>query len=361
MKRFNVMLLVLGAGFLAYLVWTIGLAELAREVVSLGWGLIPLVLCEGFAEFIHVVGWRHCLSGPLRSIPMLHLFRIRLAGYAINYLTPTAAIGGEVTKAVLLADHRRGPEAATGVLIGKLCFGFAHVLFVVIGSILTLWRIHLPRTLWLGMIISGSLVAGGMVTFLLVQKHGKLGALVRWLVARKVGGSMLKQAAQGITEVDESLKVFFRERPTDLLRAVAWHQFGYSVGILQTWFFFSLLHKDVSWTVAAGIWFLGMWFDLLTFAIPMNAGTLEGTRIVALGALGYNSLIGMTYGVALRLAQLFWSLVGLLAYGELTSPRVRQRAAVHPPGRLPHSRCEVSSPKNLLMKSKPIANSFLIE
>ena len=130
-----------------------------------------------------------------------------MAGYAINYLTPTAAIGGEVTKAVLLAANRRGPEATTGVLIGKLCFAFsACICLVVIGSIvIPLAHSDLPRTFWVGMIISGGLVAGGMVAFLILQKHGKLGSLVRWLVARKVGGPKLKQAAQGISEVDELL------------------------------------------------------------------------------------------------------------------------------------------------------------
>jgi hypothetical protein len=57
-----------------------------------------------------------------------------------------------------------------------------------------------------------------------------------------------------------------------------------------------------------------MWFDLITFAVPQNLGTLEGTRIVALRAIGYSSLLGMTYAVALRLAQLFWSAVGLLIH-----------------------------------------------
>ena len=328
MKKLNVLLLLLGSAFLGYLVWTIGPGELSRQVSSLGWGLIPLILCEGVAEFIHAAGWRYCLSGSDRSISIVHLFRIRIAGYAVNYLTPTAAIGGEVTKAVLLAGDSRGPEAATGVLIGKLCFAFSHVLFVLIGSIVILWRIHLPRTFWLGMIISGGLVAGGMVGFLFLQKHGKLGSLVRWLVARGVGGPMLKHAAQGISEVDECLKVFFRERPLDLLRAAGWHQVGYSVGIVQTWLFFSLLHQNVSWTLAAVVWFLGMWFDLLTFAVPMNTGTLEGTRIVALGAIGYSPLMGMTYGVALRLAQLFWSIIGLLVYGGLTSKPLLKSAEV---------------------------------
>jgi uncharacterized protein (TIRG00374 family) len=328
MRALNTILLVLGAAFLAYLVWSTGVDELCRQVGSLGWGLIPLILCEGVAEFIHVAGWRYCLSGAHRSLSMAHLFRIRMAGYAINYLTPTAAVGGEVTKVALLSANHPGPAAVTGVLIGKVSFAFAHLLFVVLGSIITLWRLQLPRTLWLGMFLSGGLVASGMAAFLLLQRYGKLGSLVRWLVARKVGGSMLQQAAQGISEVDEALMVFYRQRPGDLLRAVCWHQVGYSVGIVQTFLFFSLLHQEVSWLVAAAIWFLGMWFDLLTFAVPMNAGTLEGTRIVALRTIGFGPLMGMTYGVALRFAQLFWSIVGLLLYIGLARQGARQLAAV---------------------------------
>ena len=327
MRKLNTVLLVLGAGFLAYLVWRTGMGELLRQVGGLGWGLVPLILCEGVAEFIHVAGWRYCLSGPHRSLSMVRLFRIRMAGYAINYLTPTAAMGGEVTKAALLASKHRGPEAVTGVLIGKVCFAFAHLLFVVIGSIICLWRIDLPRALWLGMTISGGLIASGMLAFLLIQKQGKLGVLVRWLASRKLGGSMMQQAARGISEVDEVLKGFYQQRPRDFLKAVCWHQLGYSIGIVQTWLFLSLLHQDVSWLLAAGLWFLGMWFDLLTFAVPLNLGTLEGTRIVALRAIGYSSLAGMTYGVALRLAQLFWSAIGLVFYAGLVG-----QAARLPPG-----------------------------
>jgi len=258
---------------------------------------------------------------------MVQLFPIRLAGYAINYLTPTAAMGGEVTKAALLASKNGGPEAVTGVLIGKVCFAFAHLLFVVSGSVIVLWRIELPRALWLGMSISGGLIASGMVAFLLIQKHGKLGGMVRWLVSRKVGGPRMQQAAQGISEVDEALKAFYRQRPGDLLKAVCWHQLGYSVGILQTWLFFNLLHQDVSWLLAAALWFLGMWFDLLTFAVPQNIGTLEGTRIVALRAIGYSSLLGMTYGVALRLAQLFWSILGLMIHVLILRQSAHQQPA----------------------------------
>jgi hypothetical protein len=192
-------------------------------------------------------------------------------------------------------------------------------LFVILGAGLILWRVPLPGTLWLAMLVSGGLVASGIVTFLLLQKHGKLGALVRWLAARKLGGRPLEKAARDLTAVDEAMQRFYHERPWDLALVIGWHLVGYSVGIAQTWLFCRLLHQEASWSVAAGAWFLGMWFDLLTFAVPLNLGTLEGTRIIAFKAIGYSTLMGMTYGIALRLAQLFWAGFGLVTHALLAS------------------------------------------
>jgi hypothetical protein len=176
------------------------------------------------------------------------------------------------------------------------------------------------------MLFSSALVASGIAIFFVIQKRGKLGTIVRWLATRKLGGSLLQKAAAGITEIDEALKSYFRERPGELLRAIGWHFVGYSLGIAQTWYFFSLLNRT-SWVVAAATWFLSMWFDLVTFAMPFGLGTLEGTRIVALRAVGYNALLGMTYGFAMRLAQLFWSAAGLASYAFLAS-----RANARPAG-----------------------------
>ena len=199
MKKLHAVLLTLGIGCFIYLLVRMGARELWRELTLLGWWLIPLVLCEGVAEMIHTLGWRHCLSGPLRSLPWRTLFGIRMAGYAINYLTPTATMGGEVSKGVLLAARHNGAEAASGVLIGKVCFALAHLLFVTLGAALVLWRVHLPPSLWVAMLSSGALVAAGMLTLLWLQARGKLGAVARWLAARKLGGQALENAARKMT------------------------------------------------------------------------------------------------------------------------------------------------------------------
>jgi hypothetical protein len=319
MKRINLVLLIVGFALFAGLVWSIGPGELWHELESLGWGLIPFAAGEGVAEMIHTVGWRHCLSGRARTLPWFQLYRIRMSGYAINYLTPTAALGGELSKTTLLAFECDASQAASGVVVGKVCFACAHLLFVGLGSIFVMRSVQLAPSVWISLFASGLLVACGILGFLFLQKYGKLGGLARWLASRHIGGRLLEKAASSLTALDQELMAFYRDRPCDLWLAIGWHLFGYSIGILQTWLFLNLVQPPAPLHTAASIWFIGMWFDLLTFAVPMNMGSLEGSRVVALGLLGYGSPVGMAYGLAIRFAQIFWSAIGLFFYGQLTA------------------------------------------
>lgn len=317
MKKLNAILLFAGILFLGGLIYKIGAGQLWRELGLLGWGLVPFILGEGIAEMIHTVGWRYCLAEPYRSLSWWRLFQIRMAGYAINYLTPTAALGGEATKVNLLLACHRGPKAVSGVLIEKLCFAFSQVLFALVGTFFIVGHVHLSGPLWLSLVLSVGLVSAGIFSFFLLQKYGKLGALVRWVAARRPGNSTLQNLAAQITGVDEALRAFYVQQPRNLLLAIVWHLAGFCITILQAWFFLFLLNQEAALPVAATIAFLGMWCDLLTFAVPMNMGSLEGTRIVVFKAVGRTAASGLAYGLAIRLAQIAWSVFGLALYGWL--------------------------------------------
>jgi hypothetical protein len=240
-----------------------------------------------------------------------------MAGASINYLTPTAGLGGEVMKGTLLSLKHQGPQAATAVLIGKLAEALAQLFFVVLGSVMILWAIHLSAAVWTTILAGTVLLGGGILGFLAVQRYGKLGTVTRWLVANKVGGQTLKKVARQITEVDSELKLFYRERPLDLPLSMFWHMVGMACGILQSWYFLYLLTDHPSLVMAGGVWFLGSWFDLLSFSLPFNIGVLEVTRVIAFKALDLQSALGLTYGITLRLEQIFWAGAGLLLYATL--------------------------------------------
>lgn len=212
--------------------------------------------------------------------------------------------------------NHRGPEAATGVIIGKLSEALAQLVFVVVGSLAVFHGVRLPVGVWVAMLAGTVLLGGGMIGFLAAQKYGKLGAVVRWLVARRVGGRTLEKAARHITEVDDQLKLFYEERPMNLPLSMFWHIVGMACGIVQAWYFLFLLTDHPSLLLAGAISFLGSWLDLLSFVLP-NVGFLEATRVLAFSALGFPSALGLTFGIALRLEQIFWAGVGLLIYTTL--------------------------------------------
>jgi uncharacterized membrane protein YbhN (UPF0104 family) len=339
-KSIHTALLFLGLAFLVYLVWKVGGPHvLWQQLTSLGWGIVPLILSEGLANLAHTAGWRNCLSGPHRPPKLFTLFRMAMAGFAINYLTPTASLGGEVTKAALLASKGYGPEAVSSVLVDKLCLAVAHLVLVLAGSSMLFFRADLPLTLRVTILLSTLVLAGGIVGFLLLQKHGRIGALIRWTAARGLGGRLLERAAHQISAVDERLKAFYRESQGRALRSVGWHLLGHSMGIAQTWLFFHACKQPLPLSGVINASVLCLWFDLVTFAVPLNLGTLEGGRILALKAIGSSALHGMTYGVIVRTAQTFWVAFGLASYGW----SIRQgdaRMPISSKARPPYSRQE---------------------
>lgn len=317
MKYFHFAIVTLGVMLLGALVYKIGLHALQTDLLRLGWGLIPFILLEGMVDIFHTLGWRHCLTGPHRSLPYHKLFRIRLAGGSINYFTPTATLGGEVTKGTLLASDQGGTEAISSVVIGKVSYALTQLLFVALGSAFFLWGTQLPPGVWPVMLTGNVLLVTGVIGFLLVQKYGKLGAMIRWLVRRRVGGKLAQQLAGHITAVDDDLKRFYRQRPKDLPLSMCWHAVGLVCSVMKTWYFLVVMTPHGSLFVAAGIWFLSSWCDLLTFPVPLGIGVQEGIKVFAFRTLGFNLAMGLTYGVALRIEQLFWAGLGLLTYMSL--------------------------------------------
>ena len=332
MRKVHTVLLALGFGFLVYLVWRTGARELWRQLTLLGWGLVPIILAEGLAEFFHAISWQYCFAASHRKVPLARLFRIHLAGYAINFFTPTASVAGDATKAALLAEQRDGKDAVAAVLVGKLSFALGHLLFVALGAAIVLPGLQWPPLLRTVLLIGITMLGVGIIIFMFLQMQGKLAALPRWLAARNICVKTFQRLIHPLEQVDATLKIFYRDHPWNLARSVFWHFVGYTVGIFTTWYFLSLVGERAPVTAAARVWFLAMWIDLVTFAVPLNLGVLEGGRLVAFRMVGFGTLPGMSFGLVTRAAQLFWAAVGLVNYALLITAVKPRTSSARPHG-----------------------------
>jgi len=332
-KIFHILIIILGVLLLGFLIYSLGPLLIWRELMLLGWGIVPLILLEGCSRLFHTQALRHCLSGSHRALPFKRVFGVLMAGGSINYLTPTAGLGGEVTKGLLLASDRSGSQAASAVILDKLFYSLAQLILITCGSCIFLTNIVMPRAWWLALISVTVAIGLGIIGFFLVQRYGKLGSIIRWAVRHRLGGAALQKTACSMTEVDKELQCFHHSRPVDLLLSISWHLAGFLWGIIPTFYFLVLTTDSPSLSMAVLLVILGNWFDLAAFVIPVDIGVQEATRVLAFRIVGFSSALGLTYGITHRLQQLFWAGMGLLFYSMLASTRTRglQRSSCSAP------------------------------
>jgi len=327
-KYIHRILIAAGFGLLAFMIWKLGPMELYNEFSKMGWGLAVIVLLEGVADIFHTIAWRYCLDRTHQQLSLPSLYLIRMAGTAINYVTPTGTLGGEVVKGALLGSESSKTRAASGVIIGKLSYVLAQLLFIATGSVAILWRVGLPVKLWVSLIVSSVILGSGIIGFLLVQKYGKLGAVLRWVSRWNIGRKQLDRFTSVMNEVDDLLREYYRERPFDLPKSMIWHVVGFVCGIVQVWYFLHLVGGEAPFKSIAAIWFLGSWFDLVSFPVPAGIGVQEGSRLLIFDALGLTRLQGLTFGLSLRIEQIFWALAGMVSYSIVTWGQKRGKFVV---------------------------------
>ncbi|MCS6926545.1 MAG: flippase-like domain-containing protein, partial [Candidatus Binatia bacterium] len=173
-----------GCGILGLLLWHVGITEVVHYLGQIGW-FAPLV----FLPYLSVAlcdakGWLCAIPSATHTatIPLWRLMLTRLAGEAINNLTPTANLGGEPVKVYLL--RLQGIPADAGlasVVAAKTALTISQVVFILLGVPFLLYRLGWMRQEWwvLGPLV---LLAYGFATVLIRwQRRGLIGKAVRML------------------------------------------------------------------------------------------------------------------------------------------------------------------------------------
>ncbi|MBI3270757.1 MAG: flippase-like domain-containing protein [Planctomycetes bacterium] len=314
MKLFHRLMIVVGIALFAGLLWECGPEELLKAMRGLGWMLVPFVLLEGVADVFHSLGTRLSFRRAHRTIPLLRMFRIRLAGVAINYVSPTAGMGGEIVKGTLFGRFCPGTEVASALVIDKLSIAIAQLSMATIGGSLILLWLPFPPVLTGVLYLTSVLLGSGMLGFLYFQKRGQLGRVAGWvggLVGRERFASWV---GDSLVKVDAALATYYRESGADLGWSILAHALGYACGIVQGWLFLWTLFGRNSIADASTIWILGTWCDMAGFMIPAGLGIQEGSRMIIFKALHLTSAVGFAFSLALRIEQVFWTAVGFGLY-----------------------------------------------
>jgi uncharacterized protein (TIRG00374 family) len=311
-------LLVGGVVLLGVLVSKVGLRAVLDDFRLVGWGIVPILLQELTAYVFNTIGWRYAFAAPPPEISFMRLLAIRLAGDAINSVTPTATLGGEVLRVRLLRDRMAAAPAMASVTIAMLGQTVAQALFVAAGFALLLAGSSLPAGMRPELLV-GAIVMGGLAVVLVVaQRRGRFSPLVAGL--RLIGlerlGARLRPAA---ARLDGELAAFHAAGAGRFALSVASFVVGWASGLLEVALILFFLRIPVSVERVLAIEVLSIAIDGLLFFVPAKIGTQEGGKVLIFTLLGLPPAQGLVFGLLRRVRELAWAAAGLTLLSRLQS------------------------------------------
>ncbi len=319
MRRLQIGLTVAGVALFAALVRAIGVAPITTAFQRLGARFAVVVALELVLDGCNTRGWQWAL-GPA-PLGFWRLYWIRQAGTAINQLTPTASVGGELAKALLLRGKARSSEILASLVVAKVSLAAAQATTVLLGLAVALDRLRDAPELARAIVTVFALIVAAIVAFVAVQRRGGLGRVAVAVAAIAPRSRIARAFRERAGALDERLRHLYRDRPGLIVAAVAWHVAGQLVGVVQLWFILGALGVPSSLATCLALEAASLTIDAATFFVPARVGVQEGGRVLIFTAFGLGAATGLAVAVVVRVNQLVVSAIGLAAFAYFSFSR----------------------------------------
>jgi putative membrane protein len=316
----NIVSGLVGFGLLGFLVWEVGVGEILGYVQRIGW-LAPLLLLPSVViALFDAKGWA-CALPTTVSLPHIPLWRwslARLAGEAVNNLTPTANLGGEPVKVYMLRAHGLPAEAGlASVVVAKTALTVSQIVFILLGVPFFLHRLGWIQQGWwvLGPLL---LLAYGF-TLLLIrwQRRGLVGTVVRLLRRLLPRWRRLVRWEQRAGEIDTHLLHFYDGNTRGFVVSTCYHFGGWLFGAIELLVFLFLMGVPAAPADALIIETMIQPLTVVALIIPGALGVQEAGGVFLCRLLGIDDAAGLTLMALRRARETIHNGIGLAALVQM--------------------------------------------
>jgi len=307
-------LLVAGALLLIGLVYNIGPSALLHNLFLVGGGFAFIFAQEILAFLFNTLGWRYAIRPTHRRVALGDLFAMRMAGDAVNYVTPSASIGGEFVKARLLRRRIPTAEAVGSVSLAAINQFLSQIVFILVSFAFFSSQVMTPAIASLIWGVGGFVALACAILFYLGWRRNAFRRLHVFLVGRGWFRHWTKDG-DAWRELDETIFGSFRKHPLDSFLSVLFFTLGWGMGVVEIYLILYYLQIPAGWPTAIAIEGLSILVDMAFFYVPAKIGTQEGGKYFIFLLLGLDPGSGLALGVIRRLREIAWSFLGLLVFG----------------------------------------------
>jgi len=307
----NRLLTILGAAILLGLLIGLGLGDIVRYLRRIGFGWLFIIGQETLPILANTAAWNCAFPAEHRRVKFWRLLKMRLAGDGLNYLIPTATVGGEIWRIDTLRRETGAPVAAASVTLAKFDQFLGQALFIAVGlTVAALFAPLKPELMpWLWGVLAACLLFLGLI--FLGLRRGMFALLTRLLNAYLPRRLRTYLSAEKLAELDRLISAYLGQDRRAFLTSVGLFTAAWALGAVEVFLIFHFLGLPIEVTTAVTVETLSIFIDLVLFFMPAKLGTQEGGKVLIFLSLGLPAAAGLSFGLVRRVRELFWAGLGL--------------------------------------------------
>lgn len=319
MKRLETLVILLAIGFYIWFLKRFGFSQVLDYIRLVGWGLALTVALETVSRLANTAGWRVTIRKWPPNLSFSELFAARISGEAVDYVTPSAQLGGQFVMAMMVRRKLKMASGLATVIVASLAESLGQIGFIFIALLFSIpLESQIHSLFW--PVIGGLTVAVGLAVGLYyVQIRRPFSAVLR--AADKLDISLIRRSdlKDAADEADTLLLDFYKRRRLRLVASCLFYLVAWSMGPVEIYILMKLLHETVTWQIALLVEALGLLIERTTFMIPAKLVSQEGGKALILAMLGYPADVGFAVGFLRRVKEMIWVMLGL---GTFTAHRL---------------------------------------
>ena len=235
----------------------------------------------------------------------------RIAGEAVDYVTPSAQLGGQFVMAMMVRHKLPMAAGLVTVVVAALAEMLGQVGFITGGMLSVLpFEARFHHLLWPalgGLGLAVAFAAG----FFYVQIKRPFSHLWRAAAIWTSPESPTTRCATPPPRPTRCCWSFTRTiAGASSSRAYATWLHGAS-DPLEIYILLLLLHEPVTWQIALLVEVFGQLIERVTFMIPAKLVSQEGGKALVMAMLGYPADVGFAVGLLRRFKEMVWVFFGL--------------------------------------------------
>lgn len=312
MKRFNLLLAALGLAVFCVTASHLGWQNIAEQLRKIGWAILLILMIRMGTELLFTVAWAWIIPASARRVPFFHLFRIRLAGGAINYLIPSGTFAGEPIKAKLLSPSIGLANGIAAVAVGKFSQILAQLIVMMAGCLVASFTLNVPPDVQRAMFIALAVIGVGLGVIYAGQRRGMFAWLAQRLLSLRVGARFIESRIDKLRKLDRIIGEIHSGQPGKCAGSVMFNTLGWLGGAVEVFLVLILFDTPRSAGTAFMIDALSLIISAALFLVPWQAGTQEAAKALIFGLCGLSPASGFALGLIQRVRDLIWAGIGLL-------------------------------------------------